>query len=402
MSLSQLVLLVGFVSLSVGMASAAGASKAVLLAADFESDPRRAGWLTGADRGEFEGAWKQADADSRGRFVLAEKGHWQTPAIGVTPLAYYRLRFRSQAASEGYWAAEFYNADGNQLQADHYDSLPGSRKWRGGECFFRANVDAAHVRVRFIARRSPVAVDDVRIDPATAAEAAKWADKVYAGIPPIAYTPAAGRWKLLPRTMKRLGTGERIRIVLLGDSIANDTSNSAFDALLARAYPKCRVELVNSVRGGTGCGWYRRDRRIRRYVLPFQPDLLIIAGISNGYDYEAIRDVIRQVRAASGCEIMLLTGCVHPRVQGEINFAENARMSREEACEVILKFPERIRAMAAAEKVELLDVRAAWDAYIAASPMPHAWYMRDPVHANVRGKHVLGRILLRYFQPKAR
>jgi hypothetical protein len=391
--LSVLVLLFGVT------ASAAGGKRA-LLKTGFQSDPRKAGWRTGADRGDFQGAWAEAAAGSSGRFLLAEKGHWQSPPVAVAPLDYYRLRFRAKAQSEGYWAAEFFDADGNQLQADHYDSLPGSTDWHAREYCFRANIDAANVRVRFIARRSPVAVDDVTIEGITRRAAADWADGVYASVPPIRYTPPRPRWKLLPKTMEKLRRGPSIRIVLLGDSIANDTANSAFDVLLQRAYPKCRVEVVNSVRSGTGCAYYRREHRIRRYVLPFEPDLLLIAGISNGYDHEAVRDVIRQVRAESDCEILVMTGCIHPRVQGEIHFAENSGMPREAACEVILKFPGRIRAMAAEEKVELLDIRAAWDEYIAGSPMPHAWYLRDPVHANTRGKQVIGRMLLRYFQPK--
>ncbi|MGB2821783.1 MAG: SGNH/GDSL hydrolase family protein, partial [Phycisphaerae bacterium] len=390
MPVSHVIVLCLFACLFAGAASAAGP----LLKADFEKSPKRSGWRTGADRGDFQGAWAEAEEGSSGRFLLAEKGHWQSPPVAVAPLDYYRLRFRAKAQTEGYWAAEFFDADGNQLQADHYDSLPGSRDWRAHEYCFRANIDAATVRVRFIARRSSLAVDDVTVEKITPRAAADWADAVYASVPPIHYAPPPSRWKLLPKTIQKLRRGPSIRIVLLGDSIANDTANSAFDVLLQRAYPKCRVELVNSVRSGTGCGWYRQNDRIAQYVLAFKPDLLIIAGISNGYDHQAVGDVIRQVRAESDCEIMVMTGCIHPRVQGEIYFAENSPMPREEACEVILKFPGRIRALAGSQKVELLDIRAAWDEYVGGSPMPHAWYMRDPIHANARGKQVIGRILL--------
>ena len=399
MSVSQLVVLACSAGMLAGLAAAAGGPAKALLAADFEKDPRKAGWVGAADRGEFQGAWARADDDSRGRFLRVEKGHWQSPAAAVEPFAYYRLRFRSKAVADGYWAAFFANADGNQLQADHYDSLPGSRAWAEREYCFRANVDAASVQVRFQARRYPLAVDDVHIERIDRPAAAAWADKVYAALPPVSYAPPAGRGKLLPGTMARLRTGPALRVVMLGDSIANDTSHSCLDVLLERAQPKCRVEWVNSVRGGTGCAWYRQEDRIARYVLPYRPDLLIIAGISSGYGWEDIREVIRQVRAASGCEIMVLTGCVHPRVQGEINFVENTEMPRDEACEVVLRFPQRLAAMCRGENVELMDIRKAWDEYIAASPMPHAWYLRDPIHANTRGKQILGRILLRYLGP---
>ncbi len=377
--------------------AAAGAGEA-LLKADFETDPCAADWETGAARGAFDGAWAEATDDSAGRFLHAARGHWQTPPIPVTPFAYYRLGYRAKSDADGYLAIECFTADGNMLQADHYDRLPGSRQWVGNTLYFRANAEAATARVRFIARRTPIAVDDVAVAPADAAEVVQWADRLYATVPPLKYTPPPTRCTLLPRTIQRLRTGPKLRMVLLGDSIANDTSHSTLDVLLQRAWPGCRVELVNSVRGGTGCKWYREDDRIKQYVLPYQPDLLVIAGISHGYSVEAIRDVIRQVRHA-GCdaEIMVLTGCISNRVQGELHHAGSAPMPLDEICERVATHRARLRRMAGEERVEFLDVREIWDDYIAASPHPHAWFMRDAVHANGRGKQVVGRILLRYF-----
>jgi len=401
MSVSQLIVCACATGLLGGLAMAGSPGK-LLLSADFEADPRKAGWVGLADRGEFQGAWAKAAEGSTGRFLRVEKGHWQSPSVTVEPLGYYRLRFRSKAAANGYWAAFFYTADGTLQQADHYDALQGSREWARHEYCFRANEGAATVQIRFQARRYPLAVDDVRVERIDRPAVAAWADRVYAAIPPVEFTPAAGRWKLLPRTMHRLRKGPKLRIVALGDSIANDTSNACLDVLLERAYPNCRVEWITSVRSSTGCGWYRHENRIAQYVLPYKPDLLTIAGISNGFDHDAIGDVIAQVRAKSDCEILVLTGCIHPRVAGEIYFADNARMPLDEACEVISKYPERIAAVCRKAKVELFDVRKAWDEYVLASPKPHAWFLRDPIHANTRGKHALGRILLRWFGPDQR
>ncbi len=44
--------------------------------------------------------------------------------------------------------------------------------------------------------------------------------------------------------------------------------------------------------------------------------------------------------------------------------------------------------------------RTVWDEYMLRSYRPQDWFMRDIIHANNRGKHVLGRILARYFEPK--
>jgi lysophospholipase L1-like esterase len=400
MSLSQLVLLALLACLSVTAAGAAP-GRGALLHADFEQDPKKAGWEAVAPKGKkFRGAWAEADANSTGRYLTVEEGHWHSPALPVRPLAYYRLRFRAKARSDGYWAAMFHDAAGKLLDADCYDSLPGSRDWRPHEYCFRAAAGAAAVRIRFQPRMSAVAVDDARVEGVSRRAAAEWADRVYAAVPPLAYAPPKRRGKLLPNTTARLRSGPSLRIVLLGDSIANDTANSAFDVLLERACPKCRIDVVSATRGGTGCDYYSQDNRVAEHVLAHRPDLLVIAGISNGFHTDAVRSVIRQVRAKSDCEIALMTGTICPEERCETAFIDSWHLPREEASKIVEEYPARLAGMADEEKVELLDVRTPWDDYVRHSGQPHAWYMRDPIHANTRGKHVLGRILLRYFQPR--
>src|SRR5436305_3683869 len=142
-------------------------------------------------------------------------------------------------------------------------------------------------------------------------------DQTYAGMPPVRYTPPAGRWQHLPRTAAVLHKGEgELRVVLLGDSIVNDTSRSGWDLLLQRAYPKVKLIKVTCVRGSTGCWWYRGPERVKRYVLDHRPDLLTIGVMSQRDDVDSIRDVIRQVRAGCRCDVLLMTGAfgtVDPR-----------------------------------------------------------------------------------------
>ncbi len=99
-------------------------------------------------------------------------------------------------------------------------------------------------------------------------------DAVYAAMEPLKHAPPADRWALLPKTMKRLQEGDALRIVMLGDSIVNDTSHSKYELLLGRMYPKCRIVKVTSVRGSTGCWWYKEENRVEEWVLRHQPDLL--------------------------------------------------------------------------------------------------------------------------------
>lgn len=229
---------------------------------------------------------------------------------------------------------------------------------------------------------------------ATKEEILKKIDAVYATIPPLKFAPPAGRWKHLPRTMKRLQDGGTLRIVMLGDSIVNDTSHSRWEFLLERLYPKCKVVKVVSVRGSTGCWWYKEDNRVQQWVLRHKPDLLIMGGISQRDDIASIREVIRQVRAKHSPEVFLMTGAF-----GSMNPITGDNWTRDFDPQGD-SYRARLMRLAAEEKCEFLDMTRAWGEYIKAAGKELGWFKRDVVHANERGFQVLGRILERYFAPK--
>jgi len=219
-------------------------------------------------------------------------------------------------------------------------------------------------------------------------------DALYGAMEPVKFAPPADRWKYLPETMKRLNEGETLRVVMLGDSIIGDTSSSQWDKLLERMYPKCKVVKVTSVRGSTGCWWYRDENRVQEWVLKHKPDLLMIGGISQKSDIEAIRSVINQVRAAANPEIMLMTGAFGEyRPKKGTNWTAILGYNGDE-------YRAKLKVLAADEKCEFLDMTLAWGEYIAESSKAMGWFKRDPVHANERGFQILGRILQKYFAPK--
>lgn len=219
-------------------------------------------------------------------------------------------------------------------------------------------------------------------------------DAIYGAMEPVQFAPPAERWKFLPETMKLLNEGGTLRIVMLGDSIVNDTSSSQWDKLLERLYPKCKVVKVTSVRGSTGCWWYKDENRVQDWVLKHNPDLLMIGGISQRADIEAIRSIIKQVRAAAKPEIMLMTGAF-----GEMN-PKKSKEWRSVPGPNSGEYGAKLAQLAADEQCEFLDMTAAWGEYIAASSKAMGWFKRDPVHANERGFQILGRILEKYFAPK--
>ena len=220
-------------------------------------------------------------------------------------------------------------------------------------------------------------------------------DAIYAAMEPVQYTPPADRWKYIPRTMEKLRQGPELRIVMLGDSIVNDTASSRFELLLERHYPKCKITKIVSVRGSTGCWWYKEENRVQSYVLQHKPDLVMIGGISQRDDVESIREVIRQIRAKlPETEIMLLTPVFGAQMDPKTG--KNWTLEFDPAGQ---DYRSRLFRMAQEEKVEFLDMTAPWGQYIRSSDKHRGWFMRDPVHANQRGFQILGRILEIYFNP---
>jgi lysophospholipase L1-like esterase len=226
-------------------------------------------------------------------------------------------------------------------------------------------------------------------------------DSIYAGMEPITYRAPGDRWKYLAKTMKRLEEGPSLTLVMLGDSIVQDTASSNFELLMERMYPKCKVRKMVSVRGSTGCEWYSQENRVQEYVLKHNPDLLIIGGISNrgiggGERTEPIRDVIRQVRAAKpDTDILLLSDA--------FGLNEDPRLKkdwREFVTPDGTDYRSRLMKLAAEEKAEFIDMRGLWGRYILDSKWICLSFQRDGIHANWRGSQIVGRILEAYFAPK--
>ena len=57
-----------------------------------------------------------------------------------------------------------------------------------------------------------------------------------------------------------------------------------------------------------------------------------------------------------------------------------------------------LTAMTVEENVSFLDMRKLWNEYVANSGKPIEWFMRDEIHANSRGKQVVGQYLLNYLK----
>ena len=219
-------------------------------------------------------------------------------------------------------------------------------------------------------------------------------EEVYSQMPAVAYKASAGRWKNLGRTRKLLTEGGSLNVVMLGDSIVNDTSRSCWDLLLEKRYPNCKINKITCVRGSTGCWWYKEAGRVQKYVLDHKPDLVIIGGISHRDDVDSIREVIRQIREAAKPDILLMTGSF-----GSVDPLNDEHWSRISDPNHYTPYRKGLEELSREMKTAFLDMEAAWGQYIRESGKELDWFKRDPVHANERGEQILGRILAAYLSP---
>ncbi len=219
-------------------------------------------------------------------------------------------------------------------------------------------------------------------------------ESTYQAMPPLAYNPPPDRCRLLPKTRQRLSEAGSLRIVMLGDSIINDTSRSAWNLLLQRDAPNCSISKFTAVRGSTGCWFYQADHLLQRYVLDQRPDLVIIGGISHREDVEAIGQVIGKIRKQSTAEILLLSGTfgrVDPTDEGQWQAILHPGQE---------SYRSKLEKLAQDLNVEYFDMRIPWAEYIRQSGRPLASFKRDVVHANEQGEQIIGRILYRYLRQK--
>jgi lysophospholipase L1-like esterase len=210
------------------------------------------------------------------------------------------------------------------------------------------------------------------------------------------FTPPPPDWQWLPRTRKALTGGGDLHILAFGDSIVADTMRSAWVAKLAEAYPQAKIRGTVYVRGGGGCQHYKDEGRIQKNIVPRQPDLVFIGGISQR-DVDAIRDCIRQLRAGlPNVEILLASGAfgsnADPRIAAELAKAHHSGSA---------PYGAALKQLAAAEHCAYLDMTTPWAEYLNSTQVhPHSFY-RDRVHANECGEQILAQILMAFFKLSA-
>ena len=268
--------------------------------------------------------------------------------------------------------------------------------------------------------RCSLEVSNVKIETATWEDAVEYADRIYGEVAakaPLDFAPEGDWTALLPRTMDALKTGKPWRVVMLGDSIIQDTFHSQFHALVKREFPKSDVEWILSMRGGTGCWHYCLAENFYSYVVDHKPDLLIIGGISNWAEHnetnrkdvgpsgaDAMLRVAKLARERLGCEILVVNQPLH--------CDRRPRPAVADASEPLPKMPfsaqwfgtltpkleyDALRKRCESAKIQWWDEFVPCYTWLFGSGLPFEWYSRDTVHSGELGKQIIGRVMLGYF-----
>jgi lysophospholipase L1-like esterase len=237
-------------------------------------------------------------------------------------------------------------------------------------------------------------VDGEVKDPMASMDPLARIDSIYTGMKPVTWKAPETRWTNLEKTKAKLEKGPALTMVMLGDSIIGDTCGSNFELLVGRDYPKCAVKKVMSVRGSTGCWYYKDAEPLEQYVLRHSPDLLVIGGISQRGDIEAIRSVIQQTRAKfPNVEVLLLT----PTFGGpQSDYVKNFTPQPDKKA---YAYRADLQELAVQEKCGFFDMTAPWYDYMKNSGYAQDSFKRDPIHANERGKQILGRLMREFLKP---
>ena len=320
--------------------------------------------------------------------------------IGVRPSGtFYKIKFEARAPERSYWGVDYYDAQG-KLLPDYYGVIHAGPR-AGHEFIIYAMGIVDTIRVFFQSNRG-IEAWNLSVEPAAPEEAALWCDRLYATLPPLVCNPPADSLALLPRTKEALHSGKEWRVVMLGDSIIQDTFHSIYEALLKRAFPKSNLDFISSVRGSTGCWFYRKPENFKAYVADQKPDLLIIGGISNYHTGEkaantaAILEVAERAKKLLACEVLILTPALSIDTRGADVAPRKWSLEADEQTKKQVD-PERLYPGAAKLGIPVWDMTTPCYTWLYASGKPYEFYSRDLVHSGERGKQIIGRVLFSYF-----
>ncbi len=337
--------------------------------------------------------WIEGDADRSTDFARTGSCSLYVP---TGQIAQRSRIFATEHAPNNLTRVEFWTrGSAGRFVGYHFDA---AGDWTHHLTYIRTPVQPNALLIRDMG--AGLYVDDLSTHHATYAE---YRDHVETHVdawgPAIELNTVSHTYDRLTRTRAALDQGDPWHILMLGDSIQNDTNRSHWDALLRDRFDNADVNVTKSVRGSTGMNWYAAETdddghavdRIPEWVTNHDPDLVMLGGISHQQDAEAYRTVIHKVRQIKpDAEFLIMTGlCGRDNLHTDPwNFDPDPNTDA---------FRHALMQIAAEEQVGFLDARAAWNQYIADAEQPLDFFKRDDVHMNNNGELVAAAIMDAYF-----
>ena len=378
-----------------------------------------------ADLARYEGevgasdGWKCVGSDA-GKIVYipfegyyeSKGGRMESPRFKLDKTAgenaWYEFSFEAKSPVDGYWWVDVFGIDGEALP-DMNSRLYASEEWRSYKVVVSVQYAAVEAQLAFVTTKG-VMVRDVVFRRVSVNEAADWCRKLYATLPQIDLSVPPDAWEKLPRSRRLLAEQKPIRILLLGDSIVNDTWCGNVSALICERYPNAKVMV--SVRGSTGCWFYREPKNFEEYVMRHKPDLVLVGGISNGKadaDFSTAEDdmvAVIGLAKKSGIEIGVMSpppSYEFRKTPEDVSWDENVLIEMYDSWTKRNRRWQPMRrdyqrTAVAKTGVAYFDLTTAPCNAILKSKKPLNWFKRDSAHNDDRGKQLIAQCLAAYFQ----
>lgn len=197
----------------------------------------------------------------------------------------------------------------------------------------------------------------------------------------------------LSNTIRKLGTGEPLRIIALGDSLTQGWMvRKGFLAFLAemlkKKYPSGMVEIINrGIPGDTADGGLYR---LRQDVLDHDPDLVFVqfglndafTGVHPGRFEAAVQAIIDQIKNDTDAEILILT---------------SVPVLYERMDEIADDFYGRLEAIAGREGLPIARVHRYWLKRIEEGVDFGSLVQADQVHPTVEGYRLMAEAIMEHF-----
>ena len=372
---------------------------------NYPGDVGKQGWkMTGSEAGKivyipFEGYYESKGGRIEGPKFTFDKKEGET--------AFYQLTYTAKSRSNGYWWCDFFDKN-DELLPDINSRLYIDSEWKTYTVQFPCDPRAVKGQLAFVSSKG-CTVKDVSLRRISVEDAAKNCDDFYATLPQLKEAVPVNPFKYLPKTLKALQQGKKLRIVLLGDSIVNDTYCSAFTSLVMRDFPN--VEFIISVRGSTGVYYYHEEKNFKDYCAKYNPDLVMIGGISNHAceNYKRIQDNLEETIdrcRAIGAEVIVMTP--PPSYEWRQN-CQDTSWNENWACWDYAAWMKKMqywtpmwqayqRKACANKQVALWDMTTGPANVWAFSRKPLGWFKRDGAHNDDRGKMLIGQHLAAHFR----